>query len=437
LSHPSVAGCCRKLAGQAAVLISIALWPGDLRAGTIYLISGFENYHHIELEIGDGKVVGEMRPALGYATPPIKVDGTNTTEGFLDLSFHLPAGDRQVVVKKELVGKSQLTWASEGAENKISFYRDLRAPFSRSALTLTPRECGPHYKELAVSFAPGASQARLTEFFAKNSDLRDVQVSVYKKFTQQQKGETVEEEKLIDTSLDRGLAILYARREEENIDYAQSVHVPVGSEVSVAFRLRQSGLFSSFDLTAGGCGGSERSFFVVKRNFLFSNDEFLREKFISFVEQTLTSFASKDSKGVAWSSLIGQPTIKKITVPPYSSSFRVKMATASEVTRRAPGAWDSFFVSFEPTDLPAIAPDEYGVVVTVERLKLSKRSSGSSVPPDDSYFKEVKEDEANEAEAEVTTAISSFFSRQTKGGWCFFETEGAPATKAKCDNSDG
>ena len=185
MSRVSVIGCW-KIASQAAVLILIASWPSDLWAGTIYRISGFVNYDHIELEISDGKVVGEMRPALGYPTPPMKVNGTNTTDGLLDLSFHLPTGDKQVVLKKE-IEKRQLTWASEGKENTVSFYRDLDSPFSTSALTLSPSGCGPHYKNLAVTFAPSASQARLSEFFAKNLDLRNVQVTVYKKVTKQKK----------------------------------------------------------------------------------------------------------------------------------------------------------------------------------------------------------------------------------------------------------
>jgi hypothetical protein len=65
------------------------------------------------------------------------------------------------------------------------------------------------------------------------------------------------------------------------------------------------------------------------------------------------------------------------------------------------------------------------VVVTVDRLKGSKRSFGSSSPPDDEYF--TKELDLSE-EAEVTAGIAKYFARRDRG-WCLVQLAGDDAQK--------
>jgi hypothetical protein len=92
-------------------------------------------------------------------------------------------------------------------------------------------------------------------------------------------------------------------------------------------------------------------------------------------------------------------------------------------------------VTFEPGELIGTKKSDYAVVVTVERLKASKRSAGNSSPPDDPYF--TKELTTSD-EAEVTAAIARYFSRRD-GGWCNVELAGDEAEKhhVVCDVQAG
>ena len=60
-------------------------------------------------------------------------------------------------------------------------------------------------------------------------------------------------------------------------------------------------------------------------------------------------------------------------------------------------------MTFEAGELIKTKKTEYAVVVTIDRLKSSKRSSGNSSPPDDAYF--TRELELSD-EAEVTAAVT-------------------------------
>src|SRR5262249_54522533 len=103
------------------------------------------------------------------------------------------------------------------------------------------------------------------------------------------------------------------------------------------------------------------------------------------------------------------------------------MRVASEVSRQVPGRWDNFEVLFEPAELVVNTRSEYSVVVTVEGLRSTDRSTGRQV--------RFKDDEAAEqAMADIEVALLVFLSRRVKDGWCQYSALGLElGTKLKCE----
>jgi hypothetical protein len=201
----------------------------------------------------------------------------------------------------------------------------------------------------------------------------------------------------------------------------------VGTEPYLAKWMRGSGLFKFADLDPGGCDGMDRSYFAIDRGLLFEGNGLSQEKFGRYIEARLREFASQDEKGKAWQFRLGQSRMARINLPitPPPVAYRIRVYAASEVTRRAPGWWDTFWVTFEAGELMEVKPPEYPIVVTVDRLKSSKRSAGNSNPPDDAYF--TKELELTD-EAEVTAAIAQYFARRDRGR-CVIQMSGDDGDK--------
>ena len=403
--------------------LSIFLDGRIASAETLYKFAGsalnFSPYPGalIALTISDGAVTGQLRPLLGDNTPPVVVNGTNLKDGIIELTFHLPSGSKKYTFTKRINGQ-KIGWYNE--REGLSFYRDADSPLSDAALTLSDHECGAAYRSLELQFKPGITSARIESFLATDRDASALPVAY--DVGSDKRDRPVRKTTDLGTRLKQGL-------KDPNERFL--VHAPVGVEPYLAKLLRKSGLFASVDLDSGGCGGAERSYFVVNRGLLFDGNGFSQPKFEQYVATRLQDFASRDERGNTWQFRLGQPRVTRINVPPYPSSYRIRLYTASEITRRVPGWWDAFSLSLEPGELIDTKNTEYAVVVTVERLKASKKSSGNSNPPDDSYFsKELSDSD----EAEVTAAISRYFSRRD-GGWCVFDQEGYEREKHRsvCD----
>jgi hypothetical protein len=429
----------------AALIAALLTTPAR---AAVYLLQGlgYSEYDYAQLiiDLKDGPVAGEVRPLRGDLTPSVKVTGANTAPGVLNLTFHLPSGSRTARFKKS-TEKDEIRWEAAGKENELYFYRRSTREFSDYALTLTNSSCGPFYKNLEVRFNKTTTLAKVNEFINANPELGKLRVVSYvdalleiAKQDKIKEGEVPSRAGSLSDDLRKRwrLQVQEMPRANENLRsyYSENVgdlEVSIGSELYFTEKARQSGLFEYVNLARGGCGGAERSFFAIDRGLLFDSDRFSKVKFQSFVESGLSSFAQQDRNGRKWNFRLAQQTLSPLVVPPYSSSYRVKVYVASEISRGTTGEWDTFFVNFEPTELPLTDKKEYGIVVTVERLKANKRSSGSDRPPDESYF---KRELSYENEAQVTTRIDFFFSRRTSGGWCHFETEGFEPRKVKCDN---
>jgi len=392
-------------------------------AETLYKFSGsalkFSPYPDalLTLTISDGAATGQLRPLLGDNTPTVAVNGTNPKDGILELTFSLPSGAKKYTFTKRIKGQ-QIGWYME--TEGVSFYRYTDSPLSDAALTLSEHECGAAYKSLEAEFKRGVTIAGLESFLATDRDVSALPVAY--DAGSDARDRPVRKTTDLGSRLKQGL-----KGKSEPFLF----HAPAGVEPYLAKWLRKSGLFVKVDLDSGGCGGADRSYFVVNRGLLFDGNGFSQPKFEQYVATRLQEFASKDDRGTTWPFRLGQPRVTRINVPPYPSSYRIRMYTASEVTRRVPGWWDAFSVSLEPGELIDTKNTDYAVVVTVERLKASKKSPGNSNPPDDAYFtKELSEPD----EAEVTVAISRYFSRRD-GGWCVFDQEGYEREKHRsvCD----
>lgn len=386
---------------------------------------GFSPYQDalLALTISDGVVTGELRPLLGDDGASVQVQGTNPRDGVLELTINYRPGPKKLSFAKEIIGQ-KVVWRDTDTQHSTGwFYRYLDSPLSDAAMTLSEYECGSHYRTLMVDFKPGVTGDRLTAFLAGNAPAATLPVTyaAYDKKTQ-----------LWTKKTTVGLGeLLKLKLKPTDPDAGSQFDTAVGTEAYVVKWLRGSGLFASVDIDSGGCDGADRAYFAVDRGLLFDADGLSQPKFEQYIATRLPGFVSQDDKGKAWQFRLGQPRVTKVNVPPFPSAYRIRVYAASEITRHVAGWWDAFSVTFEPGELKDTKSAEYAIVVTVERLKASKRSSGNSSPPDDAYF---TKDLSPGDEAEVTAALAQYFSRRDRG-WCLVALVGDDAEKhhAVCD----
>jgi hypothetical protein len=396
-----------------------------VEAGAIYKIIGLESYEELELIFEDGKVFGQARPLRGYRSPStIDVTGTNPTDGWLELTFHSDSVQR-VAFKRTFYGDN-IRWTSIHDAN-LFFWRPRRGELSAADLTLSVSGCGPMYKILAIIFSDDASESKLAALLSSEPGLAKLRVAFHH-FPQPNDLSTyVSRSATLGNALREMLSLFLSNPEYRTLrrDSRNEIEVPIGAEVTVAAGLRRSGLFNHVDLGSGGCGGANVSFFAVDGSLLFDEGTFSKRKFETFMGQGLRAFASRDKAGRAWDYRIGSATVDDLPVPPYSSSYKVKLRVASELSRQVQGAWDSFEAAFDPADLVGVTFPEYAVVLTIKNLKSVNRRSGQKI-----QYKFV---DHHQATAEVTTALLFSLSRRAKGGWCYYSAEGADETKIRCD----
>jgi hypothetical protein len=314
---------------------------------------------------------------------------------------------------KKSLEAGNIKWTAEGAAGM--FWRPLRGDFSDADLTLTPQSCGPIYRILKISFAEDTKKEELVAFARRNPEIAKLPVTLFVP--------AAEEGRLREQRLQLSAALheLWTR---SDLHY-RHVHVPVGTEIAIVRALRQTE-FLDADLGEGGCGGADASFFAFDRAVFFKGKTFLKDKFAAFTQQSLREFASRDRRGRTWDHTIGEGVVSTLKLPPFTSSYRVKMRVASEISRQSPGAWDTFDVALEPADLGMIKRTEYAVVVTVTNLRSIRRSTGRAIRLKDIYPYEPQ------ATAEIESALLVFLSGRIKDGWCYYTAEGIDDPKVMC-----
>jgi len=355
----------------------------------------------LALNFAGDQVTGELRPLLGASGVPIKVSGTNPSEGRLELAFEGPDGTVKRAFKKH-ADKWRIEWVAEAKDPdapRLLFYRYTDGAFSEAALTFTEGECATPYGYVELIFPDSTTEEQAAAFFKSHPELAALPTS-----TSSWKGD-----KLKKTRAPMAISFRNVLREFRTGKYGSiDIEVPVGSEPYVVQLLRQSGLAIA-DLDQGGCGDLERDYFALEDPTLFPSGSVSWPKLESYFETALKNFAGEDADGKKWNYRIGQARVVEIRLPTKPTSYHVKMYVASEITRKVPGWWDSFALTLEPFQERTSQQSRIAVVVTVERLKSSKRSWFNASPPDDSYF---TKEQGGPEEGEITKAICRFFDRR-------------------------
>jgi len=340
----------------------------------------------LSLSTSEGVVSGQLRPLQGDDTPPIKVSG-NEDDSVLKLQFSYPSGPERYVLRKREGARGQVIFATRSQSQILFRYKD--STFSDAALTFTEYECGDPYKLLSAELKTSPTLSELDAHFGRDRQLADLNIA---------------------TKTGRAWSLYELLKNAVTIRQTGiGFYTPFGVEPYVAKSLRKSKFFARVDLDEGGCGASDRGAFVVSRDFFFDFTVFSEQKFTEFIDERLVAFVRADADGKPWNYRLNQKTLSRLSLPPYTSSYRSKVYAASEITRLELGWWDSFFVSFEPGELVTTKQNEYAVVVTVERLQSSKRSGGRTDPPDDTYFTKHL---TFQEEAVLTRKLLSYFSRR-------------------------
>ena len=289
---------------------------------------------------------------------------------------------------------------------------------------------------MVATLRPQATSDRLDIFLATDQQASSLPV-IYNEYDKKAQLWTKKTSISLGDFLKLQLSRAHANREEPQFKAPVQFEAPVGTEAYLAKWLRGSGLLEFADLDPGGCDGMDRSYVIIDRGLLFDANGLSQTKFEQYVETRLSEFASRDETGKTWPFRFGQAYARLINMPTPDQplAYRVRAYVASEVTRHAPGWWDTFSVTLEPGEMLNTKKGDYAIAVTVDRLKSSKRSSGNSSPPDDAYF--TKELELSD-EAAVTAAIARYFARRDNG-WCDVELAGDDATQhhAVCDLEAG
>jgi hypothetical protein len=351
----------------------------------------------------------------------IPITGSNSTEGVIELTFHFDKPETATF--KKTLDEETLTWARTGDEH-TKFWRPRSGEFSQAALALqrSERDCGPLYGSLQVTFGENTSKGRLSRFISGNRDLAALPVTMDVSLSSRDQpsprprrlplGMALQE--MLQRALQRGG---FAERTFE-------FDIPVGTEVTVATALRRSG-FMAVNL-ASVCNEGNEAYFVLDRSSIFDGNTFLKDKLVALLDQGLKAFAGKDRNGRAWDYTVGDGTVSTLKMAPLTSSYRVKMRVASELSRQVDGHWDSFDVLFEPVELIVNTRSEYSMVVTVENLRPTDRSTGQAPT--------FKNFDVGLATAQIEALLLTFLSQQVKDGWCDFTAWSADDTKAQCDN---
>jgi hypothetical protein len=355
--------------------------------------------------------------------PAIGVTGSNYQTGRLRLTFGTTPS--QIVDFEKRVWRENIYWESY----HFSFRRSMGGPPSEAALELSDHECGPHNGEIDVRLHADTSLARLQQVMEADPILTNINARYLPP------GQVRERK----TSLAAALVQLHtsninARRlgETEAELSTFTINIQNGTELVAVRKLRSLPVVEYADLAQGGCGGAERSYFIVQNVAFFENDVFSEQKFLDYVENGLRGMLGQRVNNRTVNFRLGNPVNGRLRVPPFTSYVKYKAVAPSEITRGEPLYWDRFFVTFEPSYNVANTTFDMSVVVTVESLSISRRSRGSDAAPGDEQF--TTREDMGDAEAIITTSIERYFAGLPHGIRCVFAREGfdPPANRRLC-----
>jgi hypothetical protein len=274
----------------ALVLVGFAVCAAQRAdAGAIYKFKALPRLHSgmLELTFEGTRVSGQVLPHPDNGNRAVPITGANPADGVVELTFHFD--EPETAAFKRSINGNDIVWTSSTSGDS-RFWRPRYGEFSEAALILEKRgDCGPIYRSLKVSFREGTTEQQVSTFFGRNRDLAQLPVTIWA-----DRPPGADRSSRRHLPLGSALLTLLAR-EEVN----RQVDVPVGTEVTVATMLGKSG-FMGANLTEGGCGGSDASFFTFDRSLLFEGDRFLKDKFVRLIEQGLHAFAGKDRSGRTW-----------------------------------------------------------------------------------------------------------------------------------------
>jgi hypothetical protein len=429
LLHPRSAGGIIGFLGYTVALLALTA-PPSIASEQLYLITGLEKYSpypraQLKLDMGSKQISGSLFPLLGDRTAPVNVSGRMMGKGRLSLEFHFPDGPQTIVFRSN-DDKKSLRWNSsvktQIRDETVNFFRYRTGSFSDAALTLYQVYCGAAYGTLDVRLSNGATKERLQEFISSKAEISEMTFD----YTIDNNGDR---QRMSGPLLSALLTMLNHQRDSS---FILEVNAPPGDDAFIARALRSSDLFSSVNTRDGGCDPADQSYFVVDRALFFDNGNFSEAKFQAYLDGRLERFAGQLVNGHPKHWRESDKVLSRSVIPPLNLIYRARLYIASEITRGQPAMWDSFSVFFAPGEIPSIKDTEYAVILTVDRGKTVRRSSGNDNPPDDSYF---KEELTSGQEASVTTNLARFLARLDKG-WCFFDSEEiADAIAKRCLNS--
>jgi hypothetical protein len=382
---------------------------GRAEAGAIYKMratKALKDYGELELTFEGNKVFGQARPQRGYPTPaPIEVTGASRADNTIELTFQLRKPERRTF--KKTMDDQDIVWTSAN-DREFIFRRPRQGDPSDADLVLNQSECGPLYRSLRFWPLKGGSKDQLQAFLSGNPAIADLPVEI--------DAAKPEEVSVRSQSLPLGAALheLWPRR-------YRNFAVPLGTEATVVIALRQSG-FMGAELAEGGCADLDLpARLIYDRAFLFEGGTFQKEKFLDFLEENLNGFAGRDRTGQTFEYVIERGAVSTLPIAPFTSSYRVKMRVASEVSRQVAGRWDSFEILFEPAELILNTRSDYSVLVSAGNVRSADRSTGRYIP-----FR----GGLSRAMDEIEASLVVFLSQRVKDGRCW--SNGRDPSKVTC-----
>jgi hypothetical protein len=356
----------------------------------------------------------------------IPITGSNPTEGVVELTFHFDK--RETATFKKTVDEDAIIW-TRADDKETTFWRPRSGEFSQAALTLERSgDCGPLYGSLKVWLAARTSKERLSRFLSGNPDLAGlpvtIDIAIPPSFSLAPEPPPRRPRRpALGMALHEMLQRAVQQGSFADSDFEFEFDVPVGTEVTVATALLRSG-FMAISLPRI-CNEGDQAYFVLDRSSIFDGNTFLKDKLVAVLNQGLNTFAGRAGNGPARDYTITDGTVSTLKIAPFTSSYRAKMRVASEVSRQVAGHWDSFDVLVEPVELIVNTRSEYSMVVAVENLQSTDRSTGQTPA--------FKNFDVGLATAEIEAALVTFLSQQVKEGWCEFTSADVDESKAQCD----
>jgi hypothetical protein len=366
----------------------------------------------VTLDFDKSLVEGRARLIDGSVVP---VSGINTRTGEMRLNFETTP-PRVFEFSKE-VDSTYIRWTVVGDEQGV-LTRSRGGSVSESNLRLVPGGgCGAFYGSLELAFNDKSSSETLASAL-KDETFQNVSATMY---LPEADNVVAEEDGSGQPHVSVADAIRYIA---DHTKAFSSFNVEIGSELSLMKAADKYGAFS-LGLSSGGCGGGERIFFITDRAHLYEGGSFSDGRFKEFIRSNLAGFLDSSGFTAQGDHRLSEPVVSKLRVPPFSTHLLYKVVAPSEQSRGETGEWDRFAALFEPADLPYLAADEVGVVVTIEKLQSSKRSTGNSKAPDDAQFTEEMDwYEAFTKEAVITEKLFSWLVEKGQATGYRVEAEG-------------